>query len=150
MCDVFASCVFYMLNWMYTVLAKYTIVNFVIVYAYRSYSSTCPVSVNYQVMFEPKPNANKKMVQMQLTNETGKVILLKDLANVVTSAKQGDTRNSVDGAVDILSTKYGKYCVAFTSTPLVPLALQVLISTCLYSKSSYFAPFCQYNLIHQV
>ncbi len=54
-------------------------------------------------------NANKKMVQMQLTNETGKVILLKDLANVVTSAKQGDTRNSVDGAVDILSTKYGKY-----------------------------------------
>ncbi len=55
MCDVFALCVFYMLNWMYTVLAKYTIVNFVIVYAYRSYSSTCPVSVNYQVMFEPKP-----------------------------------------------------------------------------------------------
>ncbi len=48
-------------------------------------------------------NANKKMVQMQLTNETGKVILLKDLANVVTSAKQGDTRNN------ILSTKYGKY-----------------------------------------
>ncbi len=53
-------------------------------------------------------NANKKMVQMQLSNETGKVILLKDLANVVTSAKRGSSRNSVDTVVDTLSTKYGK------------------------------------------
>ncbi len=71
----------------------------VIVYAYRSYSSTCPCSkrklpsnVRAKASNLLQMNANKKMVQMQLT---GKVILLKDLANVVTSAKQSDTRNSV-------------------------------------------------------
>ncbi len=72
MCEVFTLCVFHMLNWMYTVYWQVHYCYLLHTHNYRSYSSTCPsVSVNYQVMFEPKPvtylNANKKMVQMQLT-----------------------------------------------------------------------------------
>lgn len=53
-------------------------------------------------------SANKKLIQRQLSSETGKVILLKDLANVVTSAKQGSSRNSISSIVDTLSEKYGE------------------------------------------
>jgi hypothetical protein len=53
-------------------------------------------------------NANKKMIQTQLTQETGKVILLKDLTNIATVAKQGSSRNSVDAVVHNLMEKYGK------------------------------------------
>ena len=55
-------------------------------------------------------NANKKMIQTQLSQETGKVILLKDLTNIATAAKQGHSRNSVDAGVHNLMEKYGK-CV---------------------------------------
>ena len=39
------------------------------------------------------------MIQMQLSQETGNVILLKDLTNIASAAKQGKSRNSVDTAV---------------------------------------------------
>lgn len=52
-------------------------------------------------------NANKKMVQAQLTQETGNVILLRDLTNIASAAKQGKSRNRVDSAVRLLTEKYG-------------------------------------------
>ena len=58
-------------------------------------------------------NANKKMIQMQLSQETGKVISLKDLTNIATAAKQGDSRNSVDAVVHNLMEKYGKRVQCF-------------------------------------
>lgn len=54
-------------------------------------------------------NANKKMIQSQLSQETGKVILLKDLTNIATEVKQGSSRNSVDAVVHNLMGKYGMY-----------------------------------------
>ena len=56
-------------------------------------------------------HANKKMIQMHLAQETGKVILLKDLTNIATVAKQGNSRNSVDAVVHTLMEKYGKVTV---------------------------------------
>ena len=53
-------------------------------------------------------NANK-MIQSQLSQETGKVILLKDLTNIATEVKQGSSRNSVDAVVHNLMGKYGMY-----------------------------------------
>ena len=53
-------------------------------------------------------NENKKIVQSGLYSETGKVILLKDLSNLAAAAKQGMSRNSVDGVVDTLMDKYGE------------------------------------------
>ena len=43
--------------------------------------------------------ANKKMVQRKLTQETGKIILLKDLTNISTSMRQTDTQNDLDATV---------------------------------------------------
>ena len=53
-------------------------------------------------------NANK-MIQSQLSQETGKVILLKDLTNIAAEAKQGSSRNSVDAVIHNLMEKYGMY-----------------------------------------
>ena len=53
-------------------------------------------------------NANK-MIQSQLSQETGKVILLKDLTNIAAEAKQGNSRNSVDAVIHNLMEKYGLY-----------------------------------------
>jgi len=36
--------------------------------------------------------ANKKMVQHELSLETGNILLLKDLTNIAASLKQGDTQ----------------------------------------------------------
>lgn len=53
-------------------------------------------------------NANKKMVQSQLSCETGKVILLKDLSNLATLAKKGVSRNNIENVVTTLRDEYGK------------------------------------------
>ena len=49
-------------------------------------------------------NVNKKKLQHQLQSETGKSVLLKDLTNIMTMAKQrdGTTRNDLDACVDEL------------------------------------------------
>ena len=49
--------------------------------------------------------ANKKMFQQQLSLETGNVILLNDLSNIMTANKQGKSGNDVDATVD----KYGEF-----------------------------------------
>ena len=47
---------------------------------------------------------NKKKLQHQLQTDTGKSVLLKDLTNIMTMAKQrdGTTRNDLDACVDEL------------------------------------------------
>ena len=54
---------------------------------------------------------NKKMIQQQLSFETGKVVLLKDLANLSSSLKKGKTRNDLDTAVQMLMKNYGKLTI---------------------------------------
>ena len=49
--------------------------------------------------------ANKKMVQHQLSHETGKIILLKDLSNIAASQKCGTTQNDLDATIQMLMNK---------------------------------------------
>ena len=56
-------------------------------------------------LLEMKAN---KMVQHELSLETGNIILLKDLTNIATSLKQGDTCNNLDATIGLLMNKYGK------------------------------------------
>ena len=51
--------------------------------------------------------ANKKMIQQQLSHETGNVILLKDLSNIVTDYKSGKSRNDLNSTVKLLMDTYG-------------------------------------------
>ena len=53
--------------------------------------------------------ANKKMVKDDLQSSTGKVVLLKDLSNLMTKTKSESTRNNLEVAVKQLTEKHGKY-----------------------------------------
>jgi len=52
--------------------------------------------------------ANNKLVQQRLCQETGKVILLKDLANIANKSKVQQSRNDLNKTVDMLTEKYGR------------------------------------------
>ena len=53
--------------------------------------------------------ANKKMVKDDLQSSTGKVVLLKDLSNLMAKTKSESTRNNLEVAVKQLTKKHGKY-----------------------------------------
>ena len=53
-------------------------------------------------------DANKKLVQQQISQESGKIVLLKDLANIATNSKKGKSKNDLDTSVSQLIDKYGK------------------------------------------
>ncbi len=50
--------------------------------------------------------ANKKMVQEELSQKTGNVILLKDLTKLCSRAKKETTRNNLEAVVKVLKEKY--------------------------------------------
>ena len=54
--------------------------------------------------------ANKKLIQDKLASTTGKVVLLKDLSNISSRMKTGDTRNDICESIRRLTEDYGK-CV---------------------------------------
>ena len=51
---------------------------------------------------------NKKMLQQQLYQETGKIDL-KDLSNISFDSKKGQSRNDLDTTIKVLIEKYGMY-----------------------------------------
>ena len=55
----------------------------------------------------------KKMVQDKLSNETGQVVLLKDLSNLSTLMKSGSTRNNLEVTVKELTEQYGRLLCRF-------------------------------------
>lgn len=57
-----------------------------------------------------KMKANKKLVQQALCQETGHVILLKDLSNLV-NQRERPSRNDLD---TVVNNKYGKLLVMFS------------------------------------
>ena len=57
--------------------------------------------------------ANKKLVQQQLCQETGNIVLLKDLSNIATANKQRKSRNNLDVTVTTLMDKYGMFSLLF-------------------------------------
>ena len=52
--------------------------------------------------------ANKKLIQDKLANTTGKVVLLKDLSNISSQIKTGDTRNDISESIRRLTEVCGK------------------------------------------
>ena len=50
---------------------------------------------------------NKKMLQQELCQETGGIVLLKDITNIATAMKKGRSRNDLDATVSVLTSKYG-------------------------------------------
>ena len=52
--------------------------------------------------------ANKKLVQQTLSQESGSIILLKDLSNLASSTSKS-SRNDIDVVVKMLMEKYGKF-----------------------------------------
>ena len=54
---------------------------------------------------------NKKMLQQELCQETGGIVLLKDITNIATAMKKGRSRNDLDDTVSLLTSKYGKHYV---------------------------------------
>ena len=50
--------------------------------------------------------ANKKLIQEQMSKETGKAVLLKDISKIATVAKLGKSRNDLDITVQTLKDKY--------------------------------------------
>lgn len=53
--------------------------------------------------------ANKKLIQDKLASATGKAVLLKDLTNISTRMRKGDTRNDLQKCVQNLQEVYGKF-----------------------------------------
>ena len=51
----------------------------------------------------------KKMLQQQLYQETGKIVLLKDLSNISFDSKKGQSRSDLDTIIKVLIEKYGMY-----------------------------------------
>ena len=49
------------------------------------------------------------MVKDDLQSSTGKVVLLKDLSNLMAKTKSESTRNNLEVAVKQLTKKHGKY-----------------------------------------
>ena len=74
-----------------------------------------PAEIKEKASHLLKMNANKKLIQQQLVNETGNIILLKDLSNIATAIKHGRTRNNLDSAVKTLMEKYGNYVILYGS-----------------------------------
>lgn len=66
-----------------------------------------PIELKEKVAALLHMKANKKLVQDQLSTETGKVILLKDISNIATAAKQGRSRNNLNTTVQSLKDNYG-------------------------------------------
>ena len=52
--------------------------------------------------------ANKKIVQQHLLQETGKLVLLRDITNIAVSVKMLKSKNDLDATVKMLMNKYGK------------------------------------------
>ena len=52
--------------------------------------------------------ANKKLVQQKLIEETGNVIILKDLSNMRCNTRKRNSRNNLDSTVKALMEKYGR------------------------------------------
>ena len=83
-----------------------------------------PVKLKEKAVALLRMKANKKLVQQEISKETGKVILLKDICNIITAAKQGRSRNNLDITVQTLKDKYGMYL----------LHVMILIYTVFISK----------------
>ncbi len=59
--------------------------------------------------------ANKKMIQQEISEESGNIVLLRDLSNIAATSKRERTRNDIDASVRMLMGKYGKLVLFIVS-----------------------------------
>lgn len=62
--------------------------------------------------------ANKKLIQQALCQETGNVILLKDLSNLVNQRGRA-SRNDLDNVINLLMNKYGEFSHYVSMYPII-------------------------------
>ena len=74
-----------------------------------------PVELKEKAVALLRMKANKKLVQQEISKETGKVILLKDICNLITAGNQGKSRNNLDITVQTLKDKINMACTYFMS-----------------------------------
>ena len=55
-----------------------------------------------------KLKANRKLIQQELSKQSNKIILFKDLSNIHQRMKERESRNDVDFLVNTLQKKYGQ------------------------------------------
>ncbi|KAK8772097.1 hypothetical protein V5799_024660 [Amblyomma americanum] len=72
-----------------------------------------PEAVKVEVRQLMQLKANKKLLKQKIQQDTGKVVLLKDLSNLASSLKPA-TRNDLDQTVHLLQKDYGKFHVHCT------------------------------------
>lgn len=70
-----------------------------------------PVELKEKATTLLRMKANKKLIQEEMSKETGKVVILKHICNIATAAKQGRSRNDLDITVQTLKDKYGTFAV---------------------------------------
>ena len=64
-------------------------------------------------------NVNKKLLQQKLVEETGNVVLLKDLTNIASAGKHGRSRNDLDATVNTLMLRYGESGIVTLLYPVI-------------------------------
>ena len=83
--------------------------------AFQAFASATQVTSGTEgkVVALLRMKANKKLVQQEISKETGKVILLKDICNIITAVKQGRSRNNLD--ITVQTSKINMACTYFMS-----------------------------------
>ena len=66
-----------------------------------------PAEAKQKVASLLQMKANKKLIQQEVSKDTGKIILLNDIYNIATAFKQCKTQNNLDMTVQMLTDKYG-------------------------------------------
>ena len=56
-----------------------------------------------------KLKVNKKLLQLKLLTESGKIVTLKDISNLVTRMNAAEKRNYLQNAINNLQNQYGKF-----------------------------------------
>ena len=56
-----------------------------------------------------KLKVNKKLLQQKLSIESGKIVTLKDISNLVTRLNATEKRNDLENTINNLQNQYGKF-----------------------------------------
>ena len=56
-----------------------------------------------------KLKVNKKLLQQKLSIESGKIVTLKDISNLVTRMNAAEKRNDLQNTINNLQNQYGKF-----------------------------------------
>ncbi len=78
------------------------------------------------------------MIQQEISEETGNIVLLRDLSNIAATSKRERTRNDIDASMRMLMGKYGKFVLFIVSLFIyyLPIVTATGASVEVYSDES--------------